>query len=554
MVNHENYPAYTWDELQEAVFGGENGESNDFSKVFADGMIAPKNALFYVDDVLDRLLDFLVDEPKRLEPYWSGPAADAFGRLVKNVRQFAYDNLHVIRYPYWWQLVDMVRNSLITGRANMNWAWDEGWQFIPAHDENVWVPPEQIPQGYGGEPGYTIEGHYDQVPVAAKWVWVRSRAEEAGRPVINTLVNQYHNVRVQFKDLPLPPPPGKKPSEVQAEADAKKEKEDAKKQADEDRKKAEDDKKAFDKKAEDDKKAADKRFDDAQKAQQKQFDDAQKQAADQANQPPPGGGEIPKPGDVPPPPPEPGGPGGGEIPNPGELPPPELGAAGGGAPDPLAGGAPREPAPVPTFFGGAPVPGGIDLDGDGKPELDENGDPLPGVELSKIPTNAIQGPPPSVFYGGPPTFPPGTIFRPPPPSPSVAEIKDGKSLADGADGNPFSPGAFDVPDAGPDASGAGRLGPVFPGAGVPGMGLPGMAGMPGMGSGGMGYPPPMGGGMSPAGMGGQQGQERERQSWLLEDDEVWAEDALETGVLGRVTDDEEDEYSPQGLPRAGKER
>ena len=49
------------------------------------------------------------------------------------------------------------------------------------------------------------------------------------------------------------------------------------------------------------------------------------------------------------------------------------------------------------------------------------------------------------------------------------------------------------------------------------------------------------GGDLPHGAGGQGGDpnnERERETWLLEDDEVWADGDLPTGVLGRTCDDQ----------------
>jgi len=52
----------------------------------------------------------------------------------------------------------------------------------------------------------------------------------------------------------------------------------------------------------------------------------------------------------------------------------------------------------------------------------------------------------------------------------------------------------------------------------------------GAGSGGM-YPPPMMGG---GGAGGDQNRDRERGTWLLEDDEVWTDGAAPVGVLGRA--------------------
>ena len=71
-------------------------------------------------------------------------------------------------------------------------------------------------------------------------------------------------------------------------------------------------------------------------------------------------------------------------------------------------------------------------------------------------------------------------------------------------------------------------------------GAPGTAGTAGTagGRGGMPFMPPMGGG----GMGGDsEKKERERQTWLSEDEKVWGTDVTASlGVIGRPEDDEEE--------------
>jgi hypothetical protein len=49
------------------------------------------------------------------------------------------------------------------------------------------------------------------------------------------------------------------------------------------------------------------------------------------------------------------------------------------------------------------------------------------------------------------------------------------------------------------------------------------------------------GGMGGGGGGKEQGAERERQTWLQEEDEVWAEDIMPVTALGRPMDEEEEE-------------
>lgn len=69
------------------------------------------------------------------------------------------------------------------------------------------------------------------------------------------------------------------------------------------------------------------------------------------------------------------------------------------------------------------------------------------------------------------------------------------------------------------------------GRGMTGAGAAGMGAVPGVGTGGYPMmPPPMGGAGAPGG-----GQERERTTWLVEDEDVWGADpdGLAPTVIGR---------------------
>jgi hypothetical protein len=66
--------------------------------------------------------------------------------------------------------------------------------------------------------------------------------------------------------------------------------------------------------------------------------------------------------------------------------------------------------------------------------------------------------------------------------------------------------------------------------------------------GGVPFFPPMMGGMG-GGAGGEKPQERERQTWLAEDEEVWGTDVdAGSGVIGRVEDGEVAEEFLATLP------
>jgi hypothetical protein len=105
--------------------------------------------------------------------------------------------------------------------------------------------------------------------------------------------------------------------------------------------------------------------------------------------------------------------------------------------------------------------------------------------------------------------------------------------------------------------GAGGAGGGF-GGGMGGMpsqltgGSPGASGAPGSSGDGGGvpfFPPMMGGG---AGAGGDKPQERERQTWLSEDEEIWGTRAdVGSGVIGRL---EEEEFDVEEVPLTGPTR
>jgi hypothetical protein len=210
--------------------------------------------------------------------------------------------------------------------------------------------------------------------------------------------------------------------------------------------------------------------------------------------------------------------------------------------------------PIASFLGGVPVKNGFDLTGDGKADLDKRGRPLPGFDLEKI---AKQKAFDELTFPKLPRA--GTILP-------IADPDLPGSLKRGL-GN-----AIDIPDvprfvrqpppngnaldtadlvtSKPPPTGAVNDGPngrITNRPASPPTGPAASGGMPAMGMGTGGYPmvPPMGGGMGGMGMGpggaGQNQQERERQTWLLEDDEIWCDDDAPPSVLGRPAEDEEED-------------
>ena len=133
-------------------------------------------------------------------------------------------------------------------------------------------------------------------------------------------------------------------------------------------------------------------------------------------------------------------------------------------------------------------------------------------------------------------------------------------------GSPFA----GVPGADPSAAGAntGGLGANTGALGANTSGLDGTGGLPGsaltgtpggtpgdgQGNGGVPFFPPMMGGMGGMGGAGERPQERERQTWLAEDESVWGTDvAAGSGVIGRLEDEDgSEEILIASLP--GQER
>jgi hypothetical protein len=163
---------------------------------------------------------------------------------------------------------------------------------------------------------------------------------------------------------------------------------------------------------------------------------------------------------------------------------------------------------TPIDTDGDGIPDGLDTDGDGKIDAPLPKDLLP-PDLKDIPTNNQTLQPP----GGPLPVgvnPPGQQSKfPLPKSVRPPDVNLTKPNLDG-------PNVLTSPK--PNSSN------VL----TPKSGLFGGAGMGGM------YPPPMGGG-GPMGGAGQQKEDRERTTWLMEDEEVWCQDdaELSCGVLGR---------------------
>jgi len=258
-----------------------------------------------------------------------------------------------------------------------------------------------------------------------------------------------------------------------------------------------------------------------------------------------------------------GGPGGALIDGPGAV----------GGPGTVAGGLP--PPDLPPLPGGGPGAGipvfGVPLGPDGLPLPGTLADKIPGLQpfdpTGGKPVDPFQPPPfvpPIPLHAGldlnpapPPTLPstpalagggPGTARLPGPSAfgenlPTVPGIGGAALPGGNLVGGPGSTLVPGVPVGGSLVGGA--RGPAVPeglaaqfGAsagpqtalGERALGAPTAGGGAGM-SPGM-YPPMMGAG----GMGYGDQKERERETWLLENDEVWDSGELPTGVLGRACD------------------
>ncbi len=179
---------------------------------------------------------------------------------------------------------------------------------------------------------------------------------------------------------------------------------------------------------------------------------------------------------------------------------------------------------------------GIDIDGDGIPDIGANGWALPGGSLPEG-THLVTGPDGTTGYDvtgdGTPDFgvdgewlAGGSLFNHPDAPDVSSQVV---STPDGLRGSPGSatPSSLSV------ASGSTPMMPM----------MPPMGGMGGMGGGG----------------GQNQNNERERQTWLLEEEQVWqGETAEPTAVLGRPSDEDEEpapdewEAPPKTRPARGR--
>jgi hypothetical protein len=120
-------------------------------------------------------------------------------------------------------------------------------------------------------------------------------------------------------------------------------------------------------------------------------------------------------------------------------------------------------------------------------------------------------------------------------------------------------GGFGTSGAGGFGGTPGTGGSVPTTAQASGPALPGVPGAPGAasdGSGGVPFFPPMMGGGAGMGGGGERPQERERQTWLAEDEEVWGTAVdIGPGVIGRVEEEyAEVERVPLARPTRGPRR
>jgi len=215
--------------------------------------------------------------------------------------------------------------------------------------------------------------------------------------------------------------------------------------------------------------------------------------------------------------------------------------------------------------GGTEVPGGFDLNGDGIADVDANGNPLPGsvdpnTELSRFQPPELNSPnlnSPNLNsdlpnFASPPTSnlsgdrPPGSVV-PPLLGAGGLNSRLPKPIGPGS-GLPnfngrFGPGvdgpAPNLVRSGPTSGPGGPLGRGGSGASTVGASTIGKNGL----GGGGGYPPPM---HPPGGQGNKEKKERERETWLMEDEEVWGDAGAPVSVLGKPDDDGE---TPETLQR-----
>jgi hypothetical protein len=313
-----------------------------------------------------------------------------------------------------------------------------------------------------------------------------------------------------------------------------------------------------------------------------------------------GDGDVPPPpegdgsGEVPPPP---EGGGSGEVPPPpegggsGEVPPPDggigdsgigdggignsgigdggigdggLGDGGLGGPPGAGGDIPADGGVGPFVPGLVPPGGGTGIGDDranGGTGIGPGGD---GAFDEKGAGNGLLTPPDGGADGPNSLLPSGTgeSRTAIPPGSGLNEIgHDGFGLDPGKGGNGVGGGS----GVGLGNGGGGVGGGFGSGTGSGGLnglnglptqlsgGSPGMNGAPGSSEGGGGVPffPPMMGGAGQSGA-GEKPQERERQTWLSEDEEIWGTRvAVGSGVIGRLDDEE---FELEEVPLAGPSR
>ncbi|GAA0239551.1 hypothetical protein [Cryptosporangium japonicum] len=233
-------------------------------------------------------------------------------------------------------------------------------------------------------------------------------------------------------------------------------------------------------------------------------------------------------------------------------------------------------------------PDGTEVSGDGEVTLsdgtriDDGTITYPDGSVGEVGPDGVTLPDGTVVGGdGSVTLPDGSVVAPDGtttlPDGTVVDGDGGATLPDGTtvdgDGTVTLPDGTEIPLGGGNASGGGGpAGAGGPGAGSVGGGGPGVSGsgtgapvsvgMPaGAGAAGAGTPlsatpasaggapffPPMMGGMGGMGGGlnGNSGRERERQTWLSEDEKVWGTDPkVGPSVIGRV--DDEDDFADFG--------
>jgi hypothetical protein len=577
---HENYDAYTYEECEHALWGRAghlDKGGQDWSLSWPDKMKqnGPK-----VADVAQVLNDVVTNLDANLvyllgpNGSWKGPAAETYGRIVRGWRNFAHDTWNAVAGNPNEKWSDHLTNIGIRHQQALDEFWAAYEKAWVTEVKEVSVPSINISleYAYPATTTYSTQRRFD-----------RDAATAGFRQVVKSLAAEYDSYTnkltkpqgsIKYEPAPPPPDPMKKQEQWKKEADEKAEKEKkeaeekaaaekaaakkeaaeekaaakkeaaeekaaAKKEAAEEKavaeKKAAEEKAAAEKKATEEKAAAekkaaaDKKASDAQQA--KLNKDAKAAAASQPGGL--GGAGLDKgldkaldkatgksAADIPP------------FTPPGARPPPGV-----DIPPPVP---PPDGTRVTLDKDGKVVPGSVVLPGqlDGSDAAGGSGrkdvNPLRFVRPSNAdigdlalntPAKASGATGGSTPFGRPPTGAVGGVG----------------SVGDFGVGQPASSGGL--------AGKGGLGGPAKPGA-VAGSAATGGIRAGGLGLGaGAGYPPmmPPMGGMGGMGMGGQQHGERERQTWLLEDDEIWS-DAEEAGptVIGRVcADEEEEEFTPQ---------